>query len=88
MGHVNAFLLLACFGFGASGCAAPTISEEADSVANGDPQALTDAKLLALGDSIAFGYNPLADFKKSDELRWLSRGPSVGFHGQECLLPG
>ena len=64
MGNVNAFLLLACAGFIASGCAARTIGDETDSVAQADTQAATDAKLLALGDSIAFGYNPLADFKK------------------------
>jgi lysophospholipase L1-like esterase len=64
MGHVNAFLLLVCAGFIASGCAARTIGEESDSVAQADTQTETDAKLLALGDSIAFGYNPLADFKK------------------------
>jgi lysophospholipase L1-like esterase len=61
MRHLSAFLSASWICFGAYGCAAPTGSEEE---VGSVEEAVTDAKLLALGDSIAFGFNPLADFSK------------------------
>ena len=56
---------LLCLGFAVYGCAAPTAREDARGEEIGNrSEALTESNLLALGDSIAFGYNPFADFTK------------------------
>jgi lysophospholipase L1-like esterase len=66
MKQLKALLSFTCICFVAYGCAAPTASDsETGSVAQAEPQALTEASLLALGDSIAFGYNPFGDFTKA-----------------------
>ena len=47
------------------GCAAPTAGEDGiESQVESTTQALDKGRLLALGDSIAFGYNPLLPFDK------------------------
>jgi lysophospholipase L1-like esterase len=65
MRRLNGSLAVACLYVIAQGCAAELGNE--NSVASDldvETQALSDARLLALGDSIAFGYNPFGDFTK------------------------
>ncbi len=63
----NTVLLSACICFVAYGCAAPTASEdEVGAEVQANAQALSKGKLLALGDSVAFGYNPLGDFTEKN----------------------
>jgi lysophospholipase L1-like esterase len=51
----------------AAGCAAPINGEDQrEPGTQGVAQALSEGKLLALGDSIAFGYNPFGDFTKQN----------------------
>lgn len=58
------YLLVVGVGLGGLGCAASTDIDEKVGV-DAQPQALEDSeRLLALGDSIAFGYNPFGDFTK------------------------
>lgn len=58
----NGSLALACLGLLFGGCAADVEGEHALTDVDSEAQALTEARLLALGDSIAFGYNPFGDF--------------------------
>jgi len=50
----------------AAGCAAPINGEDQGEAAQNSAQALSQGKLLALGDSIAFGYNPFGNFTKQN----------------------
>lgn len=58
----NAFVLV-CIALAAAGCAAEVAGDEELGLES-QPEALATDRLLALGDSIAFGYNPFGDFTK------------------------
>ena len=64
MRNWHLYLLVVGIGAGAFGCAASQASDEELGI-EAQPQALQEEeRLLALGDSIAFGYNPFGDFSK------------------------
>src|SRR5262245_60444002 len=65
MRTLNASLSLVVLCTVGVGCAAETDSPDALGLeVEADTQALDKGRLLALGDSIAFGYNPFGDFSK------------------------
>jgi len=67
------------------GCAAPTSSQdEVGSVA----AAATEAKLLALGDSIAFGYDPAGDFTRAKNFVGYPEVLSSDYAVKNASCPG
>jgi lysophospholipase L1-like esterase len=87
MTKLNALLLvwLSIAGFG---CAASTDDPSGLDV-EGDTQALDDkGRLLALGDSIAFGYSPFGDFTKDKNFSGYPEALSSSFSVKNSSCPG
>jgi len=84
-----ASLSLAWFCVMGFGCAAQTddLSEFALDV-EADTQALEKGRLLALGDSIAFGYNPFGDFTKDKNFSGYPEALKEEFSVKNASCPG
>lgn len=81
------FILLCTVG---AGCAADTTEPDALGLEVGaDTQALdTKPRLLALGDSIAFGYNPFGDFTKDKNFAGYPEALKADFSAKNASCPG
>lgn len=89
MRHSNPFLSLVSICIIASGCAAPTASEDkAGAEVAGDVQALHGANLLALGDSIAFGYSVRANFKQPKSMHGYPEVLEPQYSADNASCPG
>src|SRR4051812_19239951 len=89
MRRLNWFLSFACVCGTAYGCASPTAGEgEPGSQVGSESQALNKGKLLALGDSIAFGYNPFGDFSKATNFEGYPEMLASDFKVKNASCPG
>jgi lysophospholipase L1-like esterase len=71
------------------GCAAQTDDpSEFGSEVEADTQALEKGRLLALGDSIAFGYNPFGDFTKDKNFKGYPEALESEFSVKNSACPG
>lgn len=71
------------------GCAVQTDeSGEPDLEVAGDTAALKKGRLLALGDSIAFGYNPFGDFTKENKFKGYPEKLKSDFKIENAACPG
>jgi lysophospholipase L1-like esterase len=68
------------------GCAAQT--DEGGLQVGADTQALDKGRLLALGDSIAFGYNPFGDFTKDKNFQGYPEALNADFSVKNAACPG
>jgi lysophospholipase L1-like esterase len=90
MRRLNTSLVsFACICVTAYGCASPTAGEgESAAQVGSESQALEKGKLLALGDSIAFGYNPSGDFTKAKNFEGYPEMLGADFSVKNASCPG
>jgi lysophospholipase L1-like esterase len=89
MRTLNTTLSFVCICLAAYGCASPTASEgEPAAKVASESQALDKGKLLALGDSIAFGYNPFGDFSKVKNFEGYPEMLGSDFAVKNASCPG
>jgi lysophospholipase L1-like esterase len=82
----SSLLLLCTVGVG---CAAETNGPDALGLdVEADTQALEKGRLLALGDSIAFGYNPFGDFTKDKNFSGYPEALTSEFSVKNSSCPG
>lgn len=89
MTKLNASLLFVGLCIAGSGCAMPTAeTSQLDSRVGADSEALDKGRLLALGDSIAFGYNPFGDFTKDKNFSGYPEDLKSDFSIKNSSCPG
>jgi lysophospholipase L1-like esterase len=89
MRRLNTSLSFVCICLAAYGCASPSAGEgEPGSQVASESQALDKGKLLALGDSIAFGYNPFGDFSKAKNFEGYPEMLGSEFSVKNASCPG
>ena len=83
--RLNTIAAFACLCVVAQGCAVE-LADQGD--VELETQALDKPRLLALGDSIAFGYNPFGDFTKDKNFAGYPEALKDGYSIKNASCPG